>query len=447
MNRGKRNLINMGLFNILGLIIIFALFHFFVRGVLLSTETVMGTLTVLFAGLVPALIWLSFFYVLDREDPEPTPMVALAFFSGIVGFIVFNRFLGVVIFNTDTWSLNAVRLPIAQTLFVNGVIPAVSIYFIVRYVFYPSKEFDEPVDGMMYGAFAGIGYALTATLYDIFTIGEASLYYLVFSLILRLAIYSSLSAFIGYYFGIARFNPKQTTKYFLYSLVISLLIFCGYAYVNEWFKLDITINSDLVSIGLTLVFSVLLLAITFVLIQRSLKQYDKKKMKHLGFFPDRISVTALIILLTLGIWFRSGYEKDRMFTAPDDSLSFELPVSFQFVGQKDNMLIFSKRIKGERYPMFLKIITFNNDKMSSLIPIKPLNTNLNFGGYDIEKRELQQIVYLDDSRKSAFSANILQLCAYKDNRKSIISIESPAPTGVGNLNLAKRILKSLRWEV
>ncbi len=447
MNRGKRNLINIGLFNILGLLAVFALFHFFLKGILLSTGSFSGTLAVLFAGLIPALIWLSFFYVLDREDPEPMGMVVLAFFSGMIGYIVFNQFLGIVVFDIESWSLNTMQLPIAETLFIKGVIPAFAIYFIVRYVFFPSKEFDEPVDGMMYGAFAGIGYALTATLYDIFAIGEASLYYLVISLIIRLAIFSSLSAFIGYFFGVARFNPKEKTKYFLYSLLISLGVFVLYSYINESFMMDITTNSDLMSIGLTLVFTIILLAITFILIQRSLKKYDKKAMKDLGFFMDKISVTAIVLLLVIGVWFRLGVEQDRTFAAPDNSISFELPQSFRFIGQTDNILVFSKQLKGERYPMFVKVITFENNKLTSLMPIKPIKTDLQFSGFDIERREFQQVNYLDASKKSAFTANVLQLCAYKDNRKSIISIESPIPLGVSSLDLAKRILESIKWEV
>jgi protease PrsW len=447
MNRGKRNLINIGLFNILGLLVVFVLFHFFLKGFYLSTESFSGTLVVLLAGLIPAVIWLSFFYVLDREDPEPMGMVVLAFFSGVVGYIVFNRFLGVVVFDIESWSLNTMQLPIAETLFIKGVIPALSIYFIVRYVFFPSADFDEPVDGMMYGAFAGIGYALTITLYDIFTIGEASLYYLVISLIIRLAIFSSLSAFIGYFFGVARFNPKQQTKYFFYSLLISLGVFILYSYLNESFLMDITINSDLVSIGLTLVFTLVLLAITFILVQRSLKKYDKKVMKGLGFFLDRVSVFALVLLLVFGIWVRLGVEQDRAFTAPDNSISFELPLSFRFVGQTDNILVFSRNLKGERYPMFVKVITFNNNRLSSLMPIKPLKTDFQFSGFDIEKREFQQVTYLDASRKNAFTASVLQLCAYKNNRKLIISIESPMPPGISSLDLAKRILESIKREV
>ena len=34
----------------------------------------------------------------------------------------------------------------------------------IRLGFYPSSEFDEPVDGMVYGAFAGSGFAALTSL-------------------------------------------------------------------------------------------------------------------------------------------------------------------------------------------------------------------------------------------------------------------------------------------
>lgn len=446
MIRAKRNLLNMGLFNILGLIAIFTICHFLFKEIFLSTETIGGTLFIILAGLVPSLVWLSFFYVLDREEPEPLGIVALAFCAGIIGQIIFSQFLGNIVFDTSSWTLNKNALFLIHTLFIQGALPAVTIYMIVRYVFYPMAEFDEPVDGMMYGAFSGTGYALMMTMSDVFSAGEVSLYFLVVSLLFRLAIFSSLGALIGYFFGIARFNEKQKTRYFVYALVLSLAVFLAYAYLDTRFKMNITTNSDLFSIGLTLVFTVVFMVVTYFLIQNSLKKYDRKELEGLGFFIDKVSAVALVLLLIAGIGLRLNQEKDFTYTSPNGKTSFQLPANFAFQEQKDNIAVFSRNIKGERFPMFLKVITFSDEDKTVLTPMEPISPDFTLNGYQVNQKRSQKIIYLDDEKTSAYTANVFQTIAFKNGQKIIISIESPAQNSKRCFDITKQILIGLKRE-
>ena len=296
-------------------------------------------------------------------------MVAMAFVAGILSEVVFSTFIGGTLFNIGIWNLNINALPVAHLLFTQGFIPAISIYIVLRYFFYPSRHFNEPVDGMMYGAFIGIGYALMLALKGVFAGGLVTLYYLVFSLLLRLALFSSLGALIGYYFGKARFDEKRKQIYFLVALIISFGVFCLYAYVSTLFRMNISTSSDVFSIILVLAFTIVLLGIVFFLIQRSLQKGEAKELEGTKFFVDLVSIITLALVLIAGISIRLIKEGDKTFMSPDNKVTFTIPSEYRYdeMDSKSNLLLFSKKLKDERYPIHIKLaITDNYTPLSFL---------------------------------------------------------------------------------
>jgi len=120
-----------------------------------------GTLPTLALVLVPAVIWLVYFYLLDRHEPEPTHYVLSVFLLGalvaapIASFVIHDlftieRWIGLTPFSTQR---------IAASLLVVGTTQELTKYLVVRYTVYLSDEFDEPADGIVYATAAGIGFA------------------------------------------------------------------------------------------------------------------------------------------------------------------------------------------------------------------------------------------------------------------------------------------------
>jgi len=75
----KSNVLNTGLMNILAMVVLYLVSYTLLKEIAFSTQTTGGTLLILLIGAVPAFLWLSFFYALDRKEPEPVSMVVAAF--------------------------------------------------------------------------------------------------------------------------------------------------------------------------------------------------------------------------------------------------------------------------------------------------------------------------------------------------------------------------------
>jgi hypothetical protein len=350
---------------------------------------------------------------------------------------------------------------------------------VLRYFFYPSKHFNEPVDGMMYGAFISIGYALAVALDGIFSGGLVTLYYLVFSLLLRLALYSSLGAFIGYYFGKARFDEKRSQLFFLIAIIISLGVFCLYAFLSSFFRMNITTSSDIYSIILVLIFAVILLGIVFFLIQRTIQKGEVKDLEGSSFFIDLVSIITLAVILVAGISIRLVKEGDTTFVAPGEDISFRIPAEFNYdeIDSNEKLLLFSKKLKDERYPVSVKVgITDNYSPLSFFNLIAMEDNQFKIDDFVVTLNISQEVITYEDNLKKDFKnkqslggdlklpgsrkglnarkkasdqtylATIYTYSAEKQGLKLDVSIEFPGSDFPEPRDLAKKIIHTFKKE-
>jgi RsiW-degrading membrane proteinase PrsW (M82 family) len=443
----KGSVLNTGLMNLLGMVVLYLLSYFLFRGIVFSTGTTGGTLLIMICGFIPALLWLSFFYFLDRKEPEPIPMVIAAFMAGIVSEIIFSEFFGSTLFNLTAWIINVNALPVVHVLFSRGIIPALAIFLTLRYFFYPAASFNERVDGLMYGAFVAIGYSFFLSMKEIFASPEASLYYIVFSLLIRLAIFSALGALVGYYFGDARFKEKGREVNFLLSLVIAIVVFSVFAFLESRFQMSLTMSSDFVSIGLTLVFSIVLLAVVFILIQSAIKKGESRDMKALDFSIDLVSLVALVVFLVAGLAIRVIVEGDKGFTSEQSRVSFQIPASYHFEGEQDNLMTFKTNLGDERFPLMVKIL-IQESGMAPMLRGRPGAAAAvdEIGDYSVSLREYNRTVEEGGMGDRTFFARIYEYTASGEDQKLIISIISPNPYYPGHRGIVEKILKTIRKE-
>jgi len=111
---------------------------------------------------LPALLWLGYFYLQDRHEPEPKHFVLGVYLAGaflaapVAAFIVhlaepaFGRRAAITTLSMDH---------IVWAFLIVAVAQETCKYAVVRYSIYLSPEFDEPMDGIVYMTAAGIGFA------------------------------------------------------------------------------------------------------------------------------------------------------------------------------------------------------------------------------------------------------------------------------------------------
>lgn len=149
----------------------------------------------LLLALVPVLAVLWFYYHQDRR-PEPLGTVAIVFCAGFVACAV--------AYPLERWAQQF--FPPGQRLFlecllVPGLIEESTKLLVVVLAVWWRRDFDEPVDGLVYGTAAALG----------FTFGEDWRYYLVHgadaSRLFSIAAHPWFSCLWAAALGVARFQP------------------------------------------------------------------------------------------------------------------------------------------------------------------------------------------------------------------------------------------------
>lgn len=126
-------------------------------------------------ALVPALLWLTFFYRQDRLEPEPVGHVARMFVIGLALASAIGIPLTDQVFRVSDWLYRSPLTQAIGSIALIGAIQAFIVYATVRYFIFDSPEFDERTDGVVYATAAGLGYATALNLQFILSNGGAAL--------------------------------------------------------------------------------------------------------------------------------------------------------------------------------------------------------------------------------------------------------------------------------
>lgn len=155
-------------------------------------------------AVAPAAFWLWYFYNKDRYEPEPLSWILMVYIFGIVVTIP-------VAFIEGTLSIIIPEFFIV--VLVAPIVEEAGKYLVVKKTVWESLEFDEPVDGIIYAAAAGLGFATLENVIYVFSAVETSLILALQTGLLRALIsvpgHVLFSAMWGYSLGKARFIPQE----------------------------------------------------------------------------------------------------------------------------------------------------------------------------------------------------------------------------------------------
>lgn len=187
-------------------------FVLIVEVILSSIPLVLDQTGLILAGValavIPALLWLAFFYAQDRLEPEPK--------SYIFGVFVLGGLLASAIgipllrdtFRTSEWLGTSTVTTILGSILVVGVVQEFLKYAAVRYSIYPSREFDERVDGIVYGTAAGLGYATMLNIQFVIDSQGADLRAAMIHIVVTALAQASFAGISGYFLARARFEDE-----------------------------------------------------------------------------------------------------------------------------------------------------------------------------------------------------------------------------------------------
>ena len=192
------------------ILLLFVLLMFGVERWLDPTFTETGLLlTGVVIALVPAFIWLGFFYRRDRLEPEPKHLVFQLFVLGGILAAAIGVPLVDGLFDVPSWLRSS---PLwAQLLggwLIVGCVQEFLVYTAVRFSVYNSAEFDEETDGVVYATAAGIGYATLLNIVFVVSSGGVALGSGSVRIVLTTLAHASFAGVIGYFLGRQKFEKR-----------------------------------------------------------------------------------------------------------------------------------------------------------------------------------------------------------------------------------------------
>jgi len=187
-------------------------FVLIVELILSSASITLDQTGLLIAGvvlaIVPALMWLAFFYAQDRLEPEPKGYVGGVFLLGALLAASIGTPLLRDVFRTQEWLGSSTVTTILGSILVVGVVQEFLKYAAVRYSIYQSREFDERVDGIVYGTAAGLGYATMLNIQFVIDSQGADLRAAMIRIVITALAQASFAGITGYFLARAKFEEE-----------------------------------------------------------------------------------------------------------------------------------------------------------------------------------------------------------------------------------------------
>ena len=217
-------------------------------------------LSIIPAGLITAYIWYRFSTPRKRLKPI------------LATFILSMVLTGGAALSNEAFNALSFLVPfVGGTLFFFLVVaPGEEIVKLlaVRLYAYRSDDFRQVIDGAIFGAVAGLGFATAENLgYIISNFGEQGAG-IVFIRALAGPGHVVYSAFAGYYLGLARFDPDNAGPIIVKGLLIAVLL-------HGTYNSMLGILGSIGGLGLIIPFIVIFLGGALLLLRRKLVRYRK----------------------------------------------------------------------------------------------------------------------------------------------------------------------------
>ncbi len=179
-------------------------------------------------GLAPSIIWLLF-YLRKDSHPESNRMILKIFFYGAVAAAV-AAFLELAIFK----GINRLNLAKILTLILNtwlavALVEEMLKYLVVKLNVLKDKEFDEPLDAMLYMIIAALGFAALENVL-ILWFQETPFYLLetfafsIFRFVGATFLHALCAGTIGYFLALSFFESKKRVRLISLGLWIAILL-------------------------------------------------------------------------------------------------------------------------------------------------------------------------------------------------------------------------------
>lgn len=268
-------------------------------------------------AVIPAIIWLSIFHAQDRAEPEPRHFViGVAVLSGLLAAAIGQPLLN-GFFRIESWIHHDSATELLGSVLVVGVVQELLKFAAVRFSIWHSNEFDQRIDGVLYGTAAGVGYATLLNLSAVLASdGFADIGAGVVRIVITALAHGAVGGLIGYFLSRARFDHEP-----VWWLPLGVLLAALINGVFSWLRGAIsqgalTLNSESVTAGynalpalvLSAVVAIGLFALVFALMRRANAREAAKHVNQHDAATALITLVVAVIAVAAGLLVRNSVE-------------------------------------------------------------------------------------------------------------------------------------------
>jgi len=474
----EKNILKTGIFNLLfqlGFLVIM-----FAMGSKASLMIISGESSrfIILAAviLLLSLVWALFFYWQDRLEPEPVSYIIVSFIAGMAAAALAALPLFNTVFQVHKWIYSSSVLFVLGSFFVTASIVNLLLYIVIRWGFFPLKEFDEPVDGMVYGAIAGGGFACVQSLHYLSSHPSFTLFVITYIAATNILIYSAVGSIMGYIIGRAKFQEKSVPRSSMIAILTGTAVLGIYLLFNEFIFVSGFDHAFWLSFILTSIYSLLILLFCYLKMR---KLTQKHHHKHADVPVNRtfnftMGLLILILLAAAAVISHNGLQ-GKKFVNPTYGISFHYPhslSSFSFNGMSQSLfpltdeaeILFSGETGSPPYFSFSAIVRLTNTKNTTTDNHRELlqyvgvteRESLTVSDVEIGRGKGKRIAYsyIDKSLDAETDIeygfptliHVYTDVVFFDKYTFIFTYKAASQHFNGGLPLYGQILESVRWE-
>jgi len=260
VNKSNSGFWRAGIAQILGVGIVSAIVAF-LAGLLGPLDQTMLIVVGVILAIVPSAVWLYFFYRQDRLEPEPKTRILAVFLLALLltaalGLHVINDW-----FRVPVWASAETTTSLLASILIVGFTWQAIAYAAVRMVVYATPEFDERMDGIVYGTVAGLGVATLLNLNYVIANGGVALGPGVIQVVTTALAQASFSGLLGYFMAEAKFEHKP-----VWWVPLGLCIAAVLNGLFSWLLSEVSANGLTVSPWRSLVLGIAVALAVFALL-------------------------------------------------------------------------------------------------------------------------------------------------------------------------------------
>lgn len=190
-----------------------------------TSSPVINTAVLVILGMLPSLIWLSF-YIRKDSHPEPKHLISKVFLMGIIVSPIAILLQRGIIQMGSILNYSGLFLTGSMSFFLWAALVEEAIkFYAVKTIVLNSPEFDEPVDAMIYMITAALGFAAMENILVMFNVipdgANAALSVWGLRFAGATLLHALSSAILGYFLAMSWFFQAHRKKLFIIGLIIA----------------------------------------------------------------------------------------------------------------------------------------------------------------------------------------------------------------------------------